>query len=88
MQYSAASFSSPTRLAFGVPRGHRLHPKRGGMPMDPVPAGIGALWHWARSFAAAFRPLQQGPITRHLQYIVLTVLVLLGALFASLARHQ
>jgi hypothetical protein len=33
------------------------------------------------------RPLQQGRVTRYLQYMVLTVLFLLGALFAAIARH-
>jgi hypothetical protein len=44
------------------------------------------LWKKARGVAAGFRPLQQGPVTRYLQYIVLTVLLLLGALFAAIVR--
>jgi hypothetical protein len=46
------------------------------------------LWYRIKAVAAVFRPLQQGPITRYLQYIVLTVLVLLGSLFVSLATHR
>ena len=84
MQYSAASFTSPARLAFGMKQERGVHPERVDRSTD---LGVGRLWHWATALAAAFRPLQQGPITRHLQYIVLTVLVLLGVLFVSLARH-
>ena len=45
------------------------------------------LWRRAKNLAAAFRPLQQGPVTRYLQYIVLTLVLLLGALFASIVRR-
>jgi hydrogenase-4 component B len=89
MQYTADSFSGPLRLAFGV----ASRPARKGAGIgdgkagDRVLAGLNRLWHQARSVAALLRPIQQQPITRYLQYIVLTVLLLLGALFASLMRR-
>lgn len=92
MQYTAGSFATPLLLAFGragtpaVARGPASLETR---PRDLVLDGlVGPLWLRARRVAAGFRPLQQGPITRYLQYIVLTVLVLLGVLFASIARHR
>jgi hydrogenase-4 component B len=90
MQYTAGSFSTPLLLAFGragaaeVARGPASLETR---PRDPVLDGlVRPLWQRARRVAAGFRPLQQGPVTRYLQYIVLTVLLLLGALFASIVR--
>jgi hypothetical protein len=54
-----------------------------------LPAGVGlVLLAGIASLHLANRPLQQGPITRYRQYIVLTVLVLLGSLFVSLATHR
>jgi hydrogenase-4 component B len=91
MQYTAASFTSPLRLAFGMQR--RAAPVSdpghfAGAVGDRVLAGMWPLWYRIKAVAAVFRPLQQGPITRYLQYIVLTVLVLLGSLFVSLATHR
>ncbi len=90
MQYTAGSFSTPLLLAFGragapeVARGTASLETR---PRDMVLDGlVRPLWLRARRVAAGFRPLQQGPVTRYLQYIVLTVLLLLGALFASIVR--
>jgi hypothetical protein len=39
-----------------------------------------------RTAAAALRPLQQGRVTTYLQYIVVTLLVLLCLLFISVRR--
>jgi hydrogenase-4 component B len=90
MQYTAGSFTTPLLLAFGrvgtpaVTRGKASLETR---PRDLVLDGlVRPLWRRAKSVAAGFRPLQQGPITRYLQYIVLTVVLLLGALFASIVR--
>jgi len=44
-------------------------------------------WDRLKAVATALRPLQQGRVTTYLQYIVWTVLLLLLALFASVARH-
>jgi len=90
MQYTAGSFTTPLLLAFGrvgapeVTRGRASLETR---PRDIVLDGlVRPLWQKAKSVAAGFRPLQQGPVTRYLQYIVLTVVLLLGALFASIVR--
>ena len=92
MQYTAASFATPLLGAFGriaapevEPTAASLRTRSGDRILDGL---VRPLWDRTRAVAAAFRPLQQGPITRYLQYIVLTVLVLLGALFVSLARHR
>jgi NADH:ubiquinone oxidoreductase subunit 5 (subunit L)/multisubunit Na+/H+ antiporter MnhA subunit len=91
MQYTATSFTTPLLLAYGrvaapeVERGAASFRTRS---RDRVLDGLARpLWLRARALAAAFRPLQQGPVTRYLQYIVLTVLLLLGALFASIVRR-
>ena len=92
MQYTAGSFSTPLLLAFGrvataeVARTPAsLETRSSDKVLDRL---VRPLWQWARGVAARFRPLQQGPVTRYLQYIVLTVLLLLAALFASIVRHS
>jgi hydrogenase-4 component B len=91
MQYTASSFSTPLVLAFGnvaAPAVERDATSFRTHPRDRVLAGVvRPLWRRAQAVAAAFRPLQQGPITRYLQYIVLTLLLLLGALFVSIVRQ-
>jgi hydrogenase-4 component B len=89
MQYTAGSFTRPLLLAFGdvaAPKVARETRSLETRSRDRVLDGVvRPLWWRARSVAAGFRPLQQGPVTRYLQYIVLTVLLLLAALFASIA---
>jgi hydrogenase-4 component B len=91
MQYTAGSFTTPLLLAFGsvaAPEIKREHDSLETRSRDKVFAAlVRPTWQWARNVAARFRPLQQGPVTRYLQYIVLTVLLLLAALFASIVRR-
>jgi hypothetical protein len=91
MQYTAGSFTTPLVLAFGSvaePEVERGATSFRTYSRDRVLDGVvRPLWGRAKALAAAFRPLQQGPVTRYLQYIVLTVLLLLGALFAAIVRR-
>jgi hypothetical protein len=92
MQYTAGSFTTPLLLAFGSAGAPEVAREPGSLetrPRDRVLDGlVRPLWQRARNIAAAFRPLQQGPVTRYLQYIVLTVLLLLAALFVSIVRRS
>jgi hypothetical protein len=46
------------------------------------------LWERIQALALAVRPLQQGRVTMYLQYMIWTVLLLLGfLLFDSAGRH-
>jgi formate hydrogenlyase subunit 3/multisubunit Na+/H+ antiporter MnhD subunit len=87
MQYTASSFGAPLLRAFApiaAPRQERGAESFVTHPTDPVQSGVvGPLWPRIRGAAERLRPLQEGPIPRYLQYIVLTVLGLLGALFAA-----
>jgi NADH:ubiquinone oxidoreductase subunit 5 (subunit L)/multisubunit Na+/H+ antiporter MnhA subunit len=90
MQYTASSFGAPLLAAFGS----LVKPRQVGTPDafatnpdDPVLSRLaGPAWARIRTAAAALRPLQQGRVTTYLQYIVVTLLVLLGVLFASVRR--
>ena len=91
MQYTASSFSAPVLRAFGAlatPRVERdatsLTTDTGDLVLTRV---AGPLWERVRAAAEVLRPLQQGRITRYLQYMVLTVVLLLGALFVAIVRH-
>src|SRR5581483_3966522 len=89
MQYTASSFGAPILSAFGSPvrpRARRTAASFATDPRDRVLARIGPAWSRIRAAAAALRSLQQGRITTYLQYIVLTLLLLLLALFLSVAR--
>ena len=91
MQYTAGSFTTPLMLAFGsiaAPEVKRDGSSFNTQVRDRVLDGlVRPLWQRARTLAWAFRPLQQGPVIRYLQFIVLTVLLLLAALFASIVRR-
>ena len=91
MQYSASSFSAPVLHAFGAIAAPRVNRDAVSLTTDPTDRVLAALvvplWERVRAAAEALRPLQQGRITRYLQYMVLTVLLLLGALFAAIARQ-
>ena len=91
MQYTAGSFTTPLLLAFGSVAAPEVTREPGSLETRSRDKVFAALvrptWQWARNVAARFRPLQQGPVTRYLQYIVLTVLLLLAALFASIVRR-
>jgi hypothetical protein len=88
MQYTAGSFATPLLMVFGriaAPKVERSATSLRTRSGDRVLAGlVRPLWRRTRVVAAAFRPLQQGPVTRYLQYVVVTVLLLLAALFASI----
>ena len=85
MQYTAESFSAPLRRAFSSPAlpppgalGELTTPGR----EDLVLSGIaGPAWQRIRRLGAELRRLQQGRVTTYLQYIIGTVLLLLGYLF-------
>ena len=47
---------------------------------------VGPVWTRVRTAAGALRTLQQGRVTTYLQYIVFTLLLLLGVLFLSSRR--
>jgi hydrogenase-4 component B len=91
MQYTGSSFGAPILSAFGS----LVRP-----PVERTPTAfatdaedrvvrrvVGPAWGRLKRAAAALRPLQQGRVTTYLQYIVVTVLVLLLVLFASVARR-
>jgi hydrogenase-4 component B len=91
MQYTASSFGAPILSAFGslaeppvrrTPTSFRTDPEDRMESRVVRPA-----WERLKAAATALRPLQQGRVTTYLQYIVWTVLLLLLALFASVARH-
>jgi formate hydrogenlyase subunit 3/multisubunit Na+/H+ antiporter MnhD subunit len=90
MQYTASSFGAALLKAFAPVAGPTE--ERGTdtfvtRPTDRVLSGVVTpLWSRIRSAAERLRPLQEGRITRYLQYIVLTVLVLLGALMLASSR--
>jgi hypothetical protein len=88
MQYTAGSFVTPLLAAFGpiaAPEIERSATAFETRSSDRVLSNlVRPLWHRTRRLAWAFRPLQQGPVTRYLQYVVVTVLLLLAALFASI----
>jgi hypothetical protein len=89
MQYTASSFGAPLLTAFGtlvkLPAD-----TRGGFATNPedrvLTRVVGPLWTRVRLAAVALRPLQQGRVTTYLQYIVLTLVVLIGVLFISVRR--
>jgi hydrogenase-4 component B len=87
MQYTASSFGAALLKAFAPVAGPTE--ERGSdafvtRPTDRVLSGVvSPLWSRIQSAAERLRPLQEGRITRYLQYIVLTVLVLLGALMVA-----
>jgi len=90
MQYTAGSFTTPLVNALGriaAPAVERTATSLRTRTGDRILDGLARpLWERTRTVAAAFRPLQQGPITRYLQYIVVTVLLLLAALFTSIRQ--
>jgi NADH:ubiquinone oxidoreductase subunit 5 (subunit L)/multisubunit Na+/H+ antiporter MnhA subunit len=90
MQYTASSFGAPLLVAFGSlakPAVTRTPDAFATNPEDRVLSRVaGPGWARVRRAAAALRPLQHGRVTTYLQYIVFTLLILLGVLFASVRR--
>lgn len=91
MQYTASSYSAPVLHAFAAISAPRISREGGALTTQPGDRVLGGLvlplWKRVHSVAESLRPLQEGRITRYLQYMVLTVLLLLGALFASIVRQ-
>jgi hydrogenase-4 component B len=87
MQYTATSFSRPILTAFTPDRAvGRARAESGFVPVpdDRVLGGLVIpFWHRIESLAGRLRPLQQGRVTTYLQYIIWTVLLLLGFLVLS-----
>jgi len=85
MQYTASSFSAPMANAFATsvpPRLGRAGLEVNERPEDRVLVTIAVpVWERLRRLATELRPLQQGRVTTYLQYIIGTVLLLLGFLF-------
>jgi hydrogenase-4 component B len=92
MQYTGSSFGAPILSAFGSsvePPVRRTPTSFRTDPEDRIARGVvRPAWDRLKAAATALRPLQQGRVTTYLQYIVLTVLLLLIALFASAARNR
>jgi hydrogenase-4 component B len=91
MQYTASSFSAPVLSAFGSFAERGVERDATSFATDPedrvLTRLVRPLWARARALAEALRPLQQGRVTTYLQYMVLTVLFLLGALFVAIGRR-
>jgi len=91
MQYTGSSFGAPILSAFGSlaePPAHQLSISFGTDPEDRVLSRVvGPAWARLRAAATVLRPLQQGRVTTYLQYIVLTLVLLLIVLFASVGRR-
>jgi hydrogenase-4 component B len=84
MQYTASSFSAPLRHAFASaalpPVTDRASADSGreDLVLNEFAAPV---WARIKHLGAELRPLQQGRVTTYLQYIIATVLLLLGYLF-------
>jgi hydrogenase-4 component B len=91
MQYTASSFGAPLLSAFGSvakPPIHRTPTSFATDAKDRVFSRVvGPAWARVRTAATALRPLQQGRVTTYLQYIVVTLVILLWVLFASGGRR-
>lgn len=81
MQYTAASFSAPlARALSGFSFGEK--PGVDFDRDDRVLRGMAVpVWEAVRGLANELRPMQRGRVTRYLQFIIGTVLALLGFLF-------
>jgi hydrogenase-4 component B len=90
-QSTASSFGAPLLSAFGSlvqPPIRQTPASFATDPEDRVAARVvRPAWARLRMAATSLRPLQQGRVTTYLQYIVLTLLLLLLALFASAPRR-
>jgi hydrogenase-4 component B len=91
MQYTASSFGAPILSAFGAlaePPARRTPTSFTTDAADRVLSRvILPAWARVRDVAARLRPLQQGRVTTYLQYMVLTLLLLLCVLLASVSRR-
>jgi formate hydrogenlyase subunit 3/multisubunit Na+/H+ antiporter MnhD subunit len=84
MQYSGSSFSAPILQAgFSVTRPEvvRTSTELHTIPRDPIQQHlVQPVWERIQHSAAVARPLQRGRVTTYLQFIVVTVVLLLGLL--------
>jgi formate hydrogenlyase subunit 3/multisubunit Na+/H+ antiporter MnhD subunit len=81
MQYTAESFGAPLRRAFSsaaLPPARGIAPGRDDLVLRRIAAPA---WERIRRTGAELRLLQQGRVTTYLQYIIGTVVLLLGYLF-------
>jgi len=87
MQYTASSFSLPLLRALPAAAGSDRAPTSGRFrtnPQDRVLRDvIQPLWDKVQGLAVAVRPLHQGRVTTYLQYMIWTVLLLLGFLLIA-----
>jgi hypothetical protein len=82
MQYTAESFGAPLRNAFSSPALPGLADGIAPGREDFVLSGLAEpAWERIRRLGAGLRRLQQGRVTTYLQYIIGTVVLLLGYLF-------
>lgn len=92
MQYTAASFCAPILSSFVMPTGvGRARPGRpsGSHAGDRIMRNVAhRAWNRIQALALAVRPLQQGRVTTYLQYMIWTVLLLLGFLLASTGSQR
>ena len=78
MQYTGASFSDPLTQAYSFASSRASGAGR----RDAVLQGMtGPVWQHVSQLALRLRPLQQGRVTTYLQYMIATVIVMLGFLF-------
>lgn len=85
MQYTATSFSAPLLRAFALGPSRRVGATSGGepgeIPNDWVLERVARpVWRRTEAMAQSIRRFQQGRVTTYLQYIVWTLLALLGFL--------
>jgi len=86
MQYTASSFAAPilTAMPLSGSRGRlRIADRDGTSPGDRGTRGVARLWGRLQALALTVRPLQRGRVTTYLQYIIWTVLLLLGYLLVA-----
>lgn len=92
MQYTAASFGAPILSSFVMPTSvSRARPggPSGSHAGDRIIQNVvRPAWNRIQALAHAVRPLQQGRVTTYLQYMIWTVLLLLGFLFASTGSQR
>jgi hydrogenase-4 component B len=87
MQYTASSFSAPLLRSAAPP----VIERTGGggttfrtIPTDPIyRTVVESLWPRVKRAASAARPIQRGRVTTYLQFIIITLVLLLALLFVS-----
>jgi len=82
MQYTASSYGSPILGAFRVAASRTTSPGRPaeGASDSVLSGAVLPLWSAIRVLARTIRALQHGRVTTYLQYIVWTLLLMLGFL--------